>query len=311
VRLMAATMPDLGDPAGMDRAVPDWVLETVGRVSAASRLRTGFTNESWIVTTADGQRLVATHMVDPVAAANMLDRAASVHARLAAAGIATPVPIPERSDRLRSVVTSPFVHGVPAMHLMADDAQAGLVGRIAGEAWLALGAVDPSGLLLDDLWARPSELTRAALSWLEPVASVLGRRAATQARARIAELPSLLAGRATGFVHGDLVPANVLTANGALVALLDLEAIRIGERLLDAAWFRWIVRHHHASREPSAWAGFVAASGLDPDDGITSLLIGILPTIRILEILAGRTLGPAARAGWIEHLQANVRAPSG
>ncbi len=301
-----ATSDRAREPGGLTvRGVPDWVAETVGSVSDAERLRAGFTNESWAVATADGRRLVVTRMTDPGAAGLLLDRAPTLTARLVDAGIASPIPIPERSDRSRNVVTSAFVNGAPGMDLMPDDVGAALVGRIVGAAWLALEAVDASGLGLDDLWARPSELARAALAWLEPVSVSLGPRAATRARARIADLASLLKDRPTGFVHGDLVPANVLILDGAFASLTDLETVRIGERLLDAAWFRWIVRYHHPAIEPAAWAGFVAASQLDTDDDVVSALLDVLPVIRILEILAGPAPG-AARARWMELLRAGV-----
>ena len=97
-----------------------------------------------------------------------------------------------------------------------------------------------------------------------------------------------------------------MIAAGALTALLDLEAVRVGERLLDAAWFRWIVRYHHPVIEPAAWAGFVAASRLDRDDRGVGELIHILAVVRILEILARPVLDAAARARWVDQLRAGV-----
>ena len=286
--------------------IPDWVLDTLGPVSDGAPLRAGFTNESWVVTTRAGRRLVLTRMADPDAASALLDRAPAVIARLARAGIDSPVPIADRSNRARHVVTSALVAGTSGMDLMGDDADGAAVGRIAGTTWRALGTVAPSGLGLDDLWARPADLTAAARSWLELVVRSLGRDGTRRVDERLAELPMLLSDRRPGFVHGDLVPANLLIADGALAALLDLEAVRIGERLLDAAWFRWIVRYHHPATEPTIWSGFVASSRLDTDtDGIAALL-EILPVVRILEILAWPALGAGARSRWIEQLRACV-----
>jgi aminoglycoside phosphotransferase (APT) family kinase protein len=286
--------------------IPDWVLAALGPVSDGAPLRAGFTNESWVVTTPAGRRLVLTRMTDPEAASALLDRAPAVIAGLAGAGIDSPVPIADRSDRARHLVTSAFVEGASGMDLMGDDADGAAVGRIAGTNWRALGAVDPSGLGLDDLWARPADLTAAARSWLEPVARFLGRDGARRVDERLAELPTLLRDRRPGFVHGDLVPANLLIADGALAALLDLEAVRLGEALLDAAWFRWIVRYHHPVIEPSVWSGFVASSHLDPATARVAGLLETLPIVRILEILARPAVDAGARSRWFEQLRAGV-----
>jgi Ser/Thr protein kinase RdoA (MazF antagonist) len=291
-------------------AVPEWVIAVVGAVRDAVPIRWGFTNESWAVTTAGGRRLVVTRLADPGSAPILIDRGPAVAARLAAAGIASPVPIAELSDRVRSVVTSAFLDGVPGMELMSDATGAALVGRVLGGAWLALRRVDPSGLDLDDAWSRPAALADAGLRWLEATGDALDAEAAARARGRIAGLPSLGGAWEAGFVHGDLVPANVLLDGETLGALLDLETVRVGPRLLDAAWFRWIVRYHHPALEPRAWAGFVAVSGLRADDTMTGALLDILPVVRILEILAGDGMGGAARARWVEQLRAGVDALS-
>ena len=60
--------------------------------------------------------------------------------------------------------------------------------------------------------------------------------------AAIEALPVLLQGRAPRFVHGDLVPVNlVATADRTVAAILDLEDACLAYPLLDAAWFRTIV----------------------------------------------------------------------
>ena len=147
--------------------------------------------------------------------------------------------------------------------------------------------------------------------WLVFVARLLGRDGARRVDERLAELPTLLTDRLPGFVHGDLVPANLLIADGTLAALLDLEAVRIGEPLLDAAWFRWIVLYHHPAIEPAVWSAFVASSGLDLDTAGVAALLEILPVVRILEILARPALGVGARSRWIEQLRACVGGLSG
>ena len=292
---------------------PGWLTAVVGPVHGAAPIRWGFTNESWAATTAEGRRLVVTRLADPRSAARLLARGPAVVARLAAAGIPSPLPIAELSDPGRSVVVSDFLAGASGMASMTDAAGAALVGRALGDAWSALQAVDPSGLGLDDRWSRPGDLAAAALEQLEAITGSLdggpaGDQAVARMRAGLASLPGLLAGRAIGFVHGDLVPANVLLADGRLAALLDLETVRVGVGLLDAAWFRWIVRYHHPSLEPPAWTAFVAASGLDGADATMDAILEILPVARILEILSDAGLGPAARSRWQEQLRVATEA---
>jgi aminoglycoside phosphotransferase (APT) family kinase protein len=126
------------------------------------------------------------------------------------------------------------------------------------------------------------------------------------AQSRLERLGGLLAGRRPGLVHGDLVPANVLIREAGPTALLDLEAVRLGEPLHDAAWFAWIVRFHHPAIAPAAWESFAAAGGIDTGDAAAAGLLEVLPTARILEIVAALAGGPA-RIRWMEQLQANLR----
>ena len=86
--------------------------------------------------------------------------------------------------------------------------------------------------------------------------------------------------------------------------ILDLETVRIGDPLFDAAWFSWIVRYHHPAAWPAAWAGFLEAAELSgPDDAAGALMLA-LPTARILEILANPTLTSASRSAWLAQLEA-------
>ena len=268
----------------------------------------GFTNESWRVITAGGRELVVTRMVEPDAARVVVQHGRAIAVALAEVGVAVPAPIHEASVPERAVVVSAFIPGRSGMELIGNRQGAGRVGRIAGEAWLALGRARSAELGLGDLWARPSDLVAAATQWLAPAGRSLDPTAAADLTRRIAELPRLLAGRCPGLVHADLVPANILVEDDKLAALLDLETMRVGERLLDAAWFRWIVRYHHPDVEPDAWGGFVRGSGLDAADPTVGSLLDVLPIVRILEIL-GRPLGAAARGRWLDQLRACARWP--
>jgi aminoglycoside phosphotransferase (APT) family kinase protein len=122
----------------------------------------------------------------------------------------------------------------------------------------------------------------------------------------VTEIDRLLDGRRTGFVHGDLVPVNLLMEDGDLGALLDLEAAHAGEPLLDAAWFSWIVGHHHPALKPAAAAAFAREAGLVPTDARTTALWTALPSIRILEILGRHPERATARAHWLSQLRATT-----
>ena len=66
-------------------------------------------------------------------------------------------------------------------------------------------------------------------------------------------------------VHGDFAPINViLDGEGAVRALLDWEHTHLGDPLEDAAWWCWVVRHHHPHAWRAAWPIFCAAAGVDP-----------------------------------------------
>jgi Ser/Thr protein kinase RdoA (MazF antagonist) len=292
-------MPDTPAP----QVPPTWVTEAVGSVQGAQRIRWGFTNESWRVTTNGRRVLVVTRMADPGAARLVVQRGPAISAALAGVGIAVPIPILEGSAPGRAVVVSAFVPGRSGMELIGDAQAAVSLGRVVGETWLALSRVDTAGLDLDDLWARPNDLAAAAGRWLDTAGPSMAPATARQVSLQIEELPLLLAGRPSSFVHGDLVPANVLIDDEELAALLDVETVRLGERLLDAAWFRWIVRYHHPDVERAAWRGFASASGVDETDPIVGPLLETLPAVRILEVLGQSTLGAAARQRWLDQLR--------
>jgi aminoglycoside phosphotransferase (APT) family kinase protein len=290
-------------------AIPPWVARVLGPdVTEQRQLAWGFTNEAWAGRTADGELLVAARMADPGSARAIIERGPAIAERLAAAGIETPVPLAARSDPGLGVVVSRVMEGTPGIELLHGRGAAA-VGRALGGVWRRLSAVDPSGLGLDGLWARPEELAAAAYRWLGAVEAELPPAALRVAQSRLQRLGGLLGGRRPGLVHGDLVPANVLMRDPGPAALLDLEAVHLGEPLLDAAWFEWIVRYHHPAIVPAAWESFAAAGGIRVGDAATAGLLEVLPTARILEILAGLAAGPA-RIRWLEQLRMNLASMS-
>jgi aminoglycoside phosphotransferase (APT) family kinase protein len=285
--------------------VPEWVTGALGQdLSDARRVPWGFTNETWAVTPADGIRRAVTRMASPAVAAAIIRRGPEVAGRLASVGLEMPVPIDSHSHAEQGVVVSAWIEGTLGIARLGEPDGPATVGRALGDAWRRLGGVDTSGLGLDDRWARPLDLRDVARGWLDGLRHELAAPVATAVEVRLDELSPYPG--PVGFVHGDLVPANVLLRDPQPAALLDLEAVRVGERFLDAAWFRWIVRYHHPELEPLAWLAFVKAAGIDAGRREIAALLAALPTVRILEILGESRLGDHSRLRWLEQLAASV-----
>jgi Ser/Thr protein kinase RdoA (MazF antagonist) len=293
-------------PAGT--APPDWLFEVLGDgASEPARLRWGFTNESWTAVVR-GRRLVATRLADPGSARRILEDGPTLGRRLAAVGVPTAMPLVAASSIGLGVVVFELIDGTPGIELIDRAGGAALLGRLAGRTWSRMCSADPAGLGLDDLWSRPDDLLADANSWLDAAAPDLPGAATAALRAGLVRLAPALARRPAGLVHGDFVPVNILVRDDQAVALLDWEAVRIGEPLLDAAWFEWILRYHHPAIADQASAAFAEAAGIDRADDATATLLAILPAVRILEIL-GRAESPAAsRRRWLEQLRHLARA---
>jgi aminoglycoside phosphotransferase (APT) family kinase protein len=285
---------------------PGWITDLFepGLVSAVSRLGWGFRNESWKVELADGQRLAVTRMARAEAAASVVSLTRLVRPRLAAAGVPVPAVLQLGSKVPPGILVTDFVEGTPGAELFDEREGPAVVGSVLGSTWRKLANVDPSGLALPVIanppaGGRPS--TAAALGRAEQWLTRSERR---QLSAQIRAASDLLAGREPGFVHGDLAPVNVVIRDRTLAALLDFESVRLADPLLDAAWFYWIVAFHHPAQEAAAWRAFVTASGLDECDPTTRELLGILPLVRIVEILDDHGLSGGRADHWIRMLRA-------
>jgi aminoglycoside phosphotransferase (APT) family kinase protein len=122
----------------------------------------------------------------------------------------------------------------------------------------------------------------------------------------IALAAELLTGRRASFVHGDLLPVNVIVRGGELAALLDFEFARLADPLLDAGWFHSIVAFHHPLEHRGAWDAFLAASRIDADDPVIRDLLRTLPTLRYLEILDDRGTAEEGALDWMSMLRAHL-----
>lgn len=284
-------------------SVPAWVLEALGPdLADVGKLAWGFTNETWGATTPAGDRYALTRMASTAAAEFVLRNGPEVARRVGIAGLEMPAPIAELSRPADRVVVSRWIDGVPAMQLLSARGGAEQVGRAIGDAWRQLADVDVAALGLDATWAGGRTLATTASDWLASVGPGLRASAARSVGVVIDAVSAQPSVRRSGFVHGDLVPANVLLRPSGPV-LVDFEAARIGDRLFDAAWFRWIVAYHHPELAADAWRAFARAAALPPDGG-DPVLLDAYPVLRILEILAGGELSEASRARWVQQLDA-------
>jgi aminoglycoside phosphotransferase (APT) family kinase protein len=282
-------------PEGESRpAAPGWIIDLLEPVAvvATSRLGWGLHNETWKVELTDGRRLAVTRLASAQAAASRVSMARLVQPRLVAAGIEVPALVDLEATIGAGVFVTEFVDGTPGAELLAKPAGADVVGSIMGTIWRNLAAVDPSGLPAP---ANPDP--RRIERWL----TRSERRTLSTAAGTAVDR---LGGREPGFVHGDFVPVNIITRGGVLAALLDFESVRLGDPLVDAAWFDWIVTFHHPVAEPAAWSAFVASASLDDADPITSDLLRTLPLLRLIEILEDAELSDEEVGHWVGMLRA-------
>lgn len=290
-----------------DHAAPpltaEWLATALGGDAPrhARRLGWGFSNETWDVITADGRRLAVTRFSQPARAAPTARLVAAAAPRLAAIGIPVPRLVPLEGAP-SGILATAYTDGATGASLLGDPGGPALVGRAMGALWRQLLTLDARGLPLGTTPATPDVIAASAGATLARVAASSPGLEVRRLADAIRTLPELLAGRPSGFVHGDFVPANVLVRDGAVVALLDFESARLGDPLVDAAWFRWIVGYHHPEAVAVAWDAFRATAGIDATDPVVSELLRVLPVLGLLERLDAAT---AERE--IEHWLAMLR----
>jgi aminoglycoside phosphotransferase (APT) family kinase protein len=286
--------------AGMRIRAPGWLTDLFEPrlVMGVSPLGWGFRNETWKVELADGRRLAVTRLAaaettDAAEAAEaIVARARLVQPRLVAAGIPAPAVVDLESAAVAGLLVTEFVEGIPGVELFGEEGGAAALGTMVGATWRKLVSVDPaslplltiSGLGIAERWLTQSE--RLELS------------------THVRDASKILADRAPGFVHGDLVPVNIVVRHRSLAALLDLGSVRVADPLLDAAWFDWIVAFHHPAEEAAAWRAFVTSSGLDDQDATTRHLLRILPLVQLVELLNDDRLAAEQADHWIRMLRA-------
>ena len=191
-----------------------------------------------------------------------------------------------------------FVPGRTGAELLGSDSDAVVLGRAAGAAARAIAAIPPRslGTRLPGLWGDAGLLSAAALRWLGGVRATLSPSEIRSVAGTIDGIPGLLAAPAV-LAHGDLAPVNLVIDDGRMVGLLDLERLRVAPAGFDAAWFRFMVRHHHPERWPVAGPAFLEAANLGDELHVRRRLddLAVLACLEHAR-LPGRS---PARCGWV------------
>jgi aminoglycoside phosphotransferase (APT) family kinase protein len=260
-------------------AEQDTIARLLGQpVTAVREADWGFQNRTDIVTLAGGERVVLQRYRRRADAEQRVRVAGALHAPAAAAAIAIPAVRSADPDATPPWALFELLPGEP---VPAHDAIEPLAPKM-GELLAAFRALPARGLELDDLWASPERLAAAATEW------AAGR---PEVGAVIADVPALFSGRPSVLAHGDFAPVNVLTDGRSITGLLDFESIRLADPLFDAAWWAWSVSFASPQTLAPAWPRFLTGAGLEDDER----RVHVLQVLRMLELLAGPTLGEDVR----------------
>jgi aminoglycoside phosphotransferase (APT) family kinase protein len=283
------------DHADLERLVGAPIL-------AAERARWGFANRTDLVTLGDGRRMAVQRLQDPVAASRRLHVERVLGDRLRAAGIPVPRLLAGDAHAVPPYAISEVVEGEPGIGLLDDPIDAIALATEMGRLARVLATVPVEERLLAGGWADPERLASHARRWLEAGREHLDPVAAAEVDRLISRIPKALAGRPAVLAHGDWAPVNVLVRDRAVVAVLDWEAARLADPLLDLAWWAWIVWHHHRDRYAAAAPALFETAGVELD-APTAERMRILVAARLLEILGSVRADDRAARRWADRLQ--------
>ena len=163
--------------------------------------------------------------------------------------------------------------------------------------------LDPDAFDLPRVWTDVAALSTTAEKWLAQLEPHLSPGDARAVRDVIESVPELLSERPAVVCHGDFGPQNVLVVGERISGLLDFEDARIGDPLLDVAWWAWLIRAHTPEAFSRTWRTFLEAAGIDAsepgfDDRVVTLAI-----LLVLETAERfRRSAPERHAGWGERI---------
>lgn len=173
------------------------------------------------------------------------------------------------------------------------------IARDMGRLHRGFSELDPDAFDLPRLWTDLAALGEAAEGWLEPIEPHLSHRDARAVREIIEAMPVLLSDRPAVVCHGDFGPQNILVEGERISGLLDFEDARIGDPLLDVAWWAWLVRAHTPEAFTRTWPAFLEAAGVDETEAGFEDRVLTLAILLILETAERfRHSAPERHAGW-------------
>jgi aminoglycoside phosphotransferase (APT) family kinase protein len=257
----ARSIPDLAVTPASSTPIPCWARAACpDDVVSGVRAAWGFTHETWIVTRAGGRALAVQRRRDRSDPTRPGARA--VREALRAAGLPVPEPSSAPPDGAHAVMVLPLMVGEPAAALLGRAGGAEEAGVLCAGVAAQLAGIVPDGLGLPRTWASGRRLGAAGRTWVSRCAGSLHARSLrtidTVLETAAAET-DLASGR---LVHGDLAPVNILVQHGRVTAILDLDRARVAHPLFDAAWFMWVVTHHHPQVAEAAWRGYARGARL-------------------------------------------------
>ena len=270
----------------------------------SSPVTLGTATETHRLILGDGRVLAAQRVEGPDAALRAATGAALVP-RLAAAGIPVPGTALVVEVGPDSWLVTAWVDGQSGRAWLGDPERAARLAREMGSVAARLPTVDATGIALPAGWESAEAIRAVAGAGLRLVRASMdpGGVGCIDRAADVVRVT--FAGVAPVFAHGDFAPVNVIVGeDGALRAVIDLEAARRSVPLLDAAWWGWIVRYHHPDTWSRTWPVFLEAAGI-VEDRETSAAMTALQALRCLELAASSE--PAARAQWLERLRTTLR----
>jgi aminoglycoside phosphotransferase (APT) family kinase protein len=269
----------------------------------ASLVPWGESRSSYRVVLAGGRVVAARHLRGP----GSLRRAQALVERsdlLAARGVAVAHPAQlGPGDDASAWVLTPWVEGaVGAVALQRPESSRELAARM-GRLAAVLTSIDVDGLVSNRPWAGLEELREASAGWLAALRDAMGPNTFRVADRALGLVTSTWDGGApwhVGLSHGDFGPINVIVRSDGSLVVLDLDDVQPGPRILDVAWWGWVVGYHHPVAWAWSWPTFVAAAGLEPGPGLDAAATAV-PRVRLLE-RAAQAPDQRLRAQWLRRL---------
>ena len=280
--------------------IPRWARAACrGGAVTGVRAAWGFTHETWILTAEGGRTVAVQRRRDRSDPTRPRARAVREAVR-AVSGLIVPEPSSAPSDRGHVVVVLPFVSGVPASGLLGEAAGAEEVGVLCGRVAARLAGIAWGGLGLSSTWASGERLRAVGQGWAHRSAGLLRDRSLRTIGGLLETAAREIDDASGCLAHGDLAPVNILVRRGRVAAILDFDHARVGHPLFDAAWFMWVVTHHHPQVAEAAWRGYARGARLPPE---TPAAFAWMQPLQLLE-RAATARDQSERDTWVARLEA-------